>query len=366
MHAVGLLIPRSGATSYVSGCREFDEREWFLPIAMRSRPTSGPAVVAIVVAALIAQAAVAHPGSAYDSPGLPEVAESKAGAQKGLVLCGLAKSDVSTSRSRKQPAVVPIWAQEPESASPASDDALWEARYLLYQELISQGSSPLFRTGDDYLEAEDGTPVCLLHGRSDVLNNADLIRRVAGEYPDIAPVMVAAAIAEQASDVERIFGLDILEQTTLFLPGKENMSVGIAQIRPTEAVSLGIALDPMDLFDPEIAVRGMVAKLKVTNERIDAYRDPEVQLSLTERYMVLSLGQNSPGIADDYYAAKGDWAVLLGQNNNARVMRYFLVHLDWLLANGWELPEDVDLDFWRKVAFSSPQEVAKLDPGNSS
>lgn len=333
---------------------------------MRSRPTLSLAVVAIVVAALIAQAAVARPSSAYDSPGLPEIVDAKVEAKKGLALCGLAKSGVSTSRSRKPPVVVPIWAQEPESASPASGDVLWKARYLLYQELMSQGSAPLFRSGDGYLETEDGTPICLLHGRSDVLNNAALIHSVAGEYPAVAPAMVAAAIAQQASDVERIFGLDILEQTTLSLLGKEDMSVGIAQIRPIEAVSLGIALDPMDLFDPEIAVRGMVTKLRVTNERIDAHWDPEAPLSLTERYMVLSLGQNSPGIADDYYAAEGNWAVLLEQNNNTRVMRYFLVHLDWLLANSWELPEEVDLDFWRKVAFSSPQEVVKLDPGNSS
>ncbi len=323
-------------------------------------------MVAIVVATLASQAVVARPGSAYDSPGLPRITGSKTVSLKELALCGLMKSDESGSRSRRQPVVVPIWTQEPEVGEGDSIDALWEARYLLYQELISQGSAPLFRSGDDYLETEDGTPICLLHGRSDVLNNADLIRRVAAEYPAVAPVMVAAAIAEQASDVERIFGLDILEQTTLFLPGKENMSVGIAQIRPTEAVSLGIALDPMDLFDPEIAVRGMVAKYRVTNEHIDSNQNPGAPLSLTERYMLLSLGQNSPGVADDFYAAAGNWAVLLGQNNNARVMRYFLVHLDWLLANGWELPEDVDLDFWRKVAFSSPQEVAKLDPGNNS
>ncbi len=288
--------------------------------------------------------------------------------QKDLTLCGLAKSSLSPSSAGRQAALgtIVIWTQDPESPDEAAGDTLWEARYQIYQELISQGSAPLFRSGEDYLEAEDGTPICLLHGRSDVLANSELIQSVAEEYPAIAPAMVAAAIAEQASDVERIFGLDILEKTTLFFPGQEDMSVGIAQIRPTEAMSLGLSADPLELFDPEIAVRGMVAKLRAVDERITALQDPAHPISLTERYMLLSLGQNSPGSVDSYIAAEGDWALLLDQSNNARVMRYFLVHLDWLIANGWKLPEDVDLEMWRQVAFSSPEEVAESKPGSNS
>ena len=335
---------------------------------MRSQSIVRLAIVAIVAATLTAQAVDAPPSSAYDSPGLPEAEAQKSQPQKGFAVCGLAKSPQRSPLAGRHavPSAVAIWAQVPKPADEDAGDALWEARYVIYQELISQGSTPLFRSGGGYLESQDGTPICLLHGRSDVLNNSELIRSVAAEYPRIAPVVVAACIAEQASDVERIFGLDILEKTILSIPGQENMSVGIAQIRPTEALSLGVTLDPLELFDPEIAVRGMVAKLRSVDERIDALQNPDDPVSLTERYMLLSLGQNSPGISDEYFAAGRDWDLLLSRNNNARVMRYFLVHLDWLVANGWELPDDVDLDLWRKIAFSSPQEVEEPYLGSIS
>ncbi|MCU0519765.1 MAG: hypothetical protein MUF84_03595 [Anaerolineae bacterium] len=333
---------------------------------MRSQSIVRLAIVAVVAATFTAQAVNAPPSSAYDSPGLPEVGAQKPQPQKELSVCGLAKSPQRRllAGHRAIPSAVAVWAQVPDPTDEDAGDTLWEARYLIYQELISQGSTPLFRSGGDYLEAEDGTPICLLHGRSDVLDNSELIRTVAAEYPSIAPVVVAACIAEQASDVERIFGLDVLEKTILSVPGQENMSIGIAQIRPTEAMSLGLTLDPLDLFDPEIAVRGMVAKLRSVDQRIDTLQDPDNPVSLTERYMLLSLGQNSPGIADEYFQEAGNWNVLLSRDNNARVMRYFLVHLDWLVANGWELPEDVDLDHWRKIAFSSPQEIE--DPNSES
>ena len=272
---------------------------------MRRRNIARLPVIAIVVAAFAVQAVDAPPGSAYDSPNLLDIAAQKPAIQKDVTLCGLAKSSRSPSTAGRQAALgsIVVWTQELDSADEDAGDTLWEARYRIYQELISQGSAPLFRSGEDYLEAEDGTPICLLHGRSDVLANSELIQSVAEEYPGVAPAMVAAAIAEQASDLERIFGLDVLEKTTLFFPGQEDMSVGIAQIRPTEAMSLGLSLDPLDLFDPEIAVRGMVAKLRAVDERISALQDPAHPISLTERYMLLSLGQNSAGIVDGYVAA---------------------------------------------------------------
>ncbi len=234
------------------------------------------------------------------------------------------------------------------------EDAFWEARYWIYQGLMSQGSDPLFNSDQGYLENSDGTPICLLHGRNDVTNNTDLILAVGDDYPEIPPTLIAAAIAEQASDVERVFGIDIWEQTALGLPGQEDMSVGIAQLRPTEVISLG--LGTVDLFDPEIAVRGMYAKLHVANARIDALQSPEAPLTVTERYMLLSLAQNHLGTVDDYFAVNGDWDQLMAMSNYARIMRYFVVHLDWLLETGWELPPDVDLDRWRRTVFSAPRD----------
>jgi hypothetical protein len=246
-----------------------------------------------------------------------------------------------------------------------AEDAFWEARYAIYQGLISQGSAPLLNSDLGYLESSDGTPICLLHGRSDVLQNATLIRYIGALHPETPPIIVAAAIAEQASDVERVFGVDILEEAALtVLPGKEDMSIGIAQLRPTEMISLG--LGGVDLFDPEMAVRGMYAKLALAGELMDDLASADAPLSPTERYMLLSLAQNHLGTVNDYYAVDGDWDQLMAMGNYARIMRYFLVHLDWLHESGWELPPDVDLDRWRRVVFSTPQEADPPELGRRS
>jgi hypothetical protein len=240
-------------------------------------------------------------------------------------------------------------------------DVFWEARYAIYQGLISQGSAPLFNSDQGYLESSEGTPICLLHGRSDVIDNAELILTIGERYAEIPPIVVAAAIAEQASDVERVFGVDILEKTAMALPGKDDMSIGIAQLRPTEVISLG--LGTVDLFDPEIAVRGMYAKLRFANARIDLMQSEDAPLSATERTMLLSLAQNHLGTVDEYFELGGDWDRLTAIDNYARIMRYFLVHLDWLVENGWELPPDIDLESWRRIVFSAPGETAPPDLG---
>ncbi|MDX9954857.1 MAG: hypothetical protein RBT75_12210 [Anaerolineae bacterium] len=229
----------------------------------------------------------------------------------------------------------------------------WRRRYDIYQQLITEASEPLLQLSSDAAPAqEDESGIRLLHGRADVQNNAEHILAEGRNHPDIPPVLVAAAIAEQASDVERLFGVDALEKAGLVVPGLENMSIGIAQLRPEEALKLG--LGDADLFDPETAIQGMFAKVHLGNMRITELENPADPLTTTERYMLLSLAQNGTSEVDEYFALGGDWESILTQGNNARVMRYFLVHLDWLLLNGWELPEDVALDTWRETVFSTP------------
>lgn len=229
----------------------------------------------------------------------------------------------------------------------------WLRRYDIYQQFITDASEPLLQLSSDAAPAQEGEPgIRLLHGRADVQNNAGHILAEGQNYPNIPPILVAAAIAEQASDVERLFGVDALEKAALALPGLENMSIGIAQLRPEEATKLG--LGDADLFDPETAIQGMFAKINLGSLRIAELEDPLDPLTLTERYMLLSLAQNGTSEVDEYFAMGGDWESILTQGNNARVMRYFLVHLDWLLLNGWELPEDVALDTWRETVFSTP------------
>ena len=200
--------------------------------------------------------------------------------------------------------------------------------------------------------AVEAEPIALLHGRSDVLDNVTLIVDIAPDYEGIPAIMVAAAIAHQASDIERAFGVDILEQVALNVPGLDNMSIGIAQLRPSETESLG--LGDVDLFEPEFAIRGMFSKMTTSDARIDALQSPISPLPPTDRLMLLSLAQNSPTAVDAFFAAGGDWPAVLAEANNQRVMRYFLVHLDWLLETGWELSGEIDLERWRAIVFSAP------------
>ncbi len=243
------------------------------------------------------------------------------------------------------------WHYYPRGGS-ADGDLLWKARYTVYQELTTHWSRSRVPRDESGIMPEEGKIITVLHGRNDVLENAALILDAGQAYPEIPAIYVAAAIAHQASDIERIFGVDLLEELALNLPGLDDMSIGIAQIRPSETDWLG--LGEVDLFEPEVAVEGMYNKFTHASARIDAVQSPLSPLPPTDRAMLLSLAQNSPAAVDAFFAAGGNWDLVLAQANNQRVMRYFLVHLDWLVNSGWELPGDVDLDRWRAIVFSAP------------
>ena len=69
--------------------------------------------------------------------------------------------------------------------------------------------------------------------------------------------------------------------------------------------------------------------------------------------MLLSLAQNNIAAIDTFFELEGDWGRILAEGNNARVMRYFLLHLDWLLSNDWSLSKQIDLERWRETVFSA-------------
>jgi hypothetical protein len=244
------------------------------------------------------------------------------------------------------------WHVYPGEETAPEGDLLWKARYAVYQELTTYWSRTYISWDGVEVVSVEANPIALLHGRSDVLDNDALIVEIAPDYPEVPAILVAAAIAHQASDIERAFGVDLLEQIVLNVPGFDNMSIGIAQLRPSETESLG--LGDVDLFEPEIAIRGMFSKITAGCARIDALQSPISPLPATDRLMLLSLAQNSPTAVDAFFAAGGDWPTVLSHANNQRVMRYFLVHLDWLLETGWELPGEIDLERWRATVFSAP------------
>jgi hypothetical protein len=203
-------------------------------------------------------------------------------------------------------------------------------------------------------------PISPIHGRREVLTHADDIRRWA---PDELELMVAASIAHQASDFkDRPFGTDTLEMLWRKLVD-DNISVGIAQLRREEVIHWAPYLYGTDLLSPEAAIRVMTAKLSQANAyTLDSYP----QISDTDRFMLLALAQNTTShtsmrdTVDHFFnAADGNWLQMLDgdedlQQNWRLQLRLVLVHVDWLVEQGWALPDGLDLAYWSRIAFWDP------------
>lgn len=114
---------------------------------------------------------------------------------------------------------------------------------------------------------------------------------------------------------------------------------------------------------PEVAIRVMAAKLTKANQYIlRAYptADP------TDRYMLLAIVQNTSDEAlmrhtIDYFfqQARQQWNVMLNGPEGTRLdwreqLRLVFLQADWLLSQGWQLPEGLDRNRWAAVAFSAP------------
>lgn len=214
----------------------------------------------------------------------------------------------------------------------------------------------LWQRGISYLSALG--PLSPVHGRNDVVTNADQIELWA---PDDLELLVAAAIAHQASDFkDRPFGIDAIEVIWRGL-FDDGISVGIAQLRSEEVADLAPELAAFDPLSPEIAIRVMASKVSRANRYI-LQTHPEV--SDTDRFMLLALAQNAASYATmldmvDYFfdVAGADWSLMLAgepeREHNWRLqLRLVLLHADWLVEQGWPPPEGLDLVRWTRIAFS--------------
>ena len=203
-------------------------------------------------------------------------------------------------------------------------------------------------------------PISPIQGRREVLAHADAIKRWA---PDDLELLVAASIAHQASDFkDRPFGTDTLELIWRELVD-DNISVGIAQLRQEEVVLWAPYLYGADLLSPDAAIRIMTAKLSQTNSYI-LRSFPEI--TPTDRFMLLALAQNAASSStmratvECFVEESGaDWAEMLQDERADRLdwreqLRLVLLHVVWLVEQGWPLPDGLDLDFWSRVAFAEP------------
>ena len=193
----------------------------------------------------------------------------------------------------------------------------------------------------------------LAHGRKDVATYEMLIRQA----PESLQLIVAASIAHQASDPkDRPFGTDLLEKL-FYRKLRPDGSVGIAQLKPSELDRFG--LGGRDPLDPNVAVLGMTAKLL----EADAYISTKSEtVSNTDRLMLLALVQNTAShqqmmtVIDTFYSsAIQSWDTMLGteyaKDHWVEQSRLILLHIEYLVENGWTLPMGTDLDFWRSKAF---------------
>jgi hypothetical protein len=203
-------------------------------------------------------------------------------------------------------------------------------------------------------------PISPIQGRREVLAHAEEIKRWA---PDDLELLVAASIAHQASDFkDRPFGTDALELVWRELVD-DNISVGIAQLRQEEVALWAPYLYGADLLSPDAAIRIMTAKLGKTNSYILRY-SPEV--ATTDRFMLLALAQNAASSSTmratvEYFFedADADWSEMLTGERAEEMdwqeqLRLVLLHVVWLVEQGWSLPDGLDLDFWSHVAFPKP------------
>lgn len=205
-------------------------------------------------------------------------------------------------------------------------------------------------------------PISPIQGRRAVIQHAEEIRLWASSDLEL---LVAASIAHQASDFkDRPFGTDAVEAVWRALIDG-NISVGIAQLRRDEVATWAPYLKGVDLLAPDLAIRVMSAKLKLSDAYI-RYRRPDV--SDTDRYMLLALAQNTASAAGmrstvDYYfdVAGGDWPTMLASERAQtqdwqEQLRLVLLHLDWLVEQGWPVPQELDRAYWSRVAFAEPHE----------
>jgi len=248
------------------------------------------------------------------------------------------------------------------------DDFLMNIEPAYYNRWLYKG----WKVGMFYCSAPLlGEPLC--HGRRDVTRYANTIKQYAEIFYEL---IVAASIAHQASDfLEMPFGCSLPNEVLRsFEPWKE-MSVGIAQITPMEMGQIPWSngqleaqwaplLYQLDPADPEVAIQIMVAKVEAADNYI-LYHHPELEngIGVTDRYMLLAIAQNSrtrsgqAGAIDAFFEAGMDWYDMFsdrpGASDNWREqLRLVYLHVEWLIGQGWEPPEGLDLDYWRQRAFS--------------
>ena len=180
----------------------------------------------------------------------------------------------------------------------------------------------------------------------------------AAQVNDVPEILIAAAILRQSDPAypDRIVG-DMPERWLMESGRRPDQSVGLGQITPAEARRYGGSGTPADLFDPARSIGYMGRKLGEAN----AYINTRSGWTATDRFMLLGIAQNEGlGTVKSFFESfNQNWSSYLFQNQKGgsdygeqlrSQLWAMLQKVEWLLwkQEGWQLPEGVDLDEYRR------------------
>jgi RHS repeat-associated protein len=239
--------------------------------------------------------------------------------------------------------------------NPATGDLVWQGLGVPPQPFpLSPGALLLWaRLHRMHLWAQY---TLLTPGRWYVQSRRDDFLALLDSSCSVHPALLAAAVIHQGNDPkDRPFGTNWVER--LYLLIKPNASVGIGQIRRSEYEDyLGLEIEGNEIMlVPATSIIAMTLKLQAASDKIEELGG----LPPTERFMLLAYAQNVGSeeqlykMIEFFFAEDMSWKTLFDQYENARLnLQYVLIHLEWLVYNeGWPVPEGVDLNYWRSIAF---------------
>lgn len=238
----------------------------------------------------------------------------------------------------------------PLSYTDPSGQVPWWLRYVWWQGWMNLASLP----------RPLGPIGSVAHGRMDVFWHGRDISTFAGS--SFYELIVGASIAHQGSALERAWGADIPEELVRTLPNFSNMSMGPAQVRPSEIAEWAPHLRGKDVIDPDVGIEVTAKKIRATDDYILNHPGAEIGIAITDRYMLMALAQNCSTRAtmqrtiDTFFDVRMKWSDMLSHRDYGEgwkeQLRFVALHIDWLAMWGWEVPTGLDMDYWRRTAFS--------------
>ncbi|MBI3959273.1 MAG: hypothetical protein HY328_10735 [Chloroflexi bacterium] len=177
-------------------------------------------------------------------------------------------------------------------------------------------------------------------GAAEVRQNRATIETLASDQ--VPEILLAASIANQGNTYQRPLGVDWGERVQVVFGLGGDPSVGIGQIMPGEAKRYGYAGDVWGLFEDEVSIGLMAAKLQRTESAVDS-----LHLAPTESFILVAIGNNMGDTVvtnSNRFRQYGTISGFLKNDEEARTQLLKMMNwMEYLQANeGWSFPKGVD------------------------